>query len=101
MAFKIPEEILKGMLWFVVRQLGKYLESADFEKIRADLEIRLRDLIPGTMFDDAVISLMDIVIATIKKLMEAPMEAKNILEHLKSGDITYAYNSFLEAVKGK
>jgi len=101
MAFKIPAWLVQAMVTFVVRQLAKFFESSNFDKIREDLEIRLRDLIPGEMFDDAAIKMMDVILDTIQKFLQEPMEAKNIFEHLKSGDVNYAIESLLTVVKAK
>jgi hypothetical protein len=96
----VPSWILKAIVAFVTRQVGKYLESVDFETVRKDLEIRLRDLVPGTILDDAAVEAMDFVIKAIKRFLANAMEAKNVLEHLRAGDINFAFNSFLEAVRG-
>ena len=91
--------VTQYVILFVVRQVSKYLESTDFDLIRKDLEIRLRDLIPGTFFDDFGIELMNAMIDFIKEIFDG--ENESIWEHIKSGDLKIAFDLILEIIKNR
>ena len=53
---------------FAVRQSQKFGKSLDMVKLRADFETRVRDLVPGSIWDDAAVALTDKVFAIFADL---------------------------------
>lgn len=54
---------------FVVRQVEKFGNAIDWEKVKDDAEVRVRALVPGTWFDDMAVGVVDSALATLKKAL--------------------------------
>jgi methionyl-tRNA formyltransferase len=64
---------------FVLKQLEKFESKIDWEKVKADIDVRVRALVPGTWFDDEAVELANTVIDAIAKIMASSGQTKNIL----------------------
>lgn len=77
------ESMLKQMfLSFFLRQLAKFGENLDKAKLRADLDERVRKLIPGEVFDDAMSEFAIRILDCLFALLSLENEAIKIIELL-------------------
>jgi hypothetical protein len=96
----IKKVIVDLTVTFVIRQVAKYASAVDFEKIKADVEPRIRDLVPGEWMDDAVVDLMKVTVDALAEFVKEHLE--EILTLLKEGKYSEALDKLLEAlVPGK
>lgn len=54
--------IVTTAIGFVVRQLEKFGKDTDWAKVKADLGVRVEQLMPGTWFDDEARAISDAII---------------------------------------
>lgn len=61
--------VVEKVMGYVIRQLSKKAEGLPWENFRAEAEKFLRDLVPGDLFDAAVVSISDGVLALVEKCL--------------------------------
>lgn len=61
--------LINLVLGFAVRQIVKWGSGVDFVKIKADLEIRIRALIPGDWIDDEAVIFVNKALDVVASLM--------------------------------
>lgn len=75
------ESMVKQMLLsFFLRQLAKFGEALDKAQLRADLDARIRKLIPGELFDDAMSEFAIRVLDCVFAIMSLEQEAVKVIE---------------------
>ena len=67
---------------FVVRQNEKFKDSIDFVKLEKDLVARIKDLVPGTFFDEEAAKLVSFVIHWAQQVLEQGDNMKKLLKLL-------------------
>lgn len=81
--------IFELVVVFFVRQVAKYLESFEFELYRKDVELRIRDLIPGTAFDEIGVSFFNTLMDGLVFLI-TNAELSGVIEAIKNNDLMLA-----------
>ncbi len=71
---------------FVMRQFAKFRDQLDWDKVRLDLETRVKDLVPGSWFDDEAVMLVDLVLAKLKSALGDSEAIGKLLTLLASSD---------------
>jgi hypothetical protein len=66
---------------FAIRQTEKFGQSLDMVKLRADFETRVRDLVPGAIWDDAAVALADKIFNVFAELFTSEILA-SVVEDL-------------------
>lgn len=79
---------------FAMRQARKFGASLDLAKVRADLETRVKDLVPGEMWDEAATKLADKLFQIIAGFLTT-----DILEKLAEEAFEKDYSGMLEDLK--
>lgn len=64
---------------FVFRQLRKFGERIDWSKVEHDLEKRVKDLMPGEVFDDTAADLLSSAMHTIKRALGQEDTLKDVI----------------------
>jgi len=54
----MPDFLIRLAITFVVRQLAKFGRDTDWDKVKVDLDQRVRKLVPGNFFDDAAVEIV-------------------------------------------
>lgn len=67
---------------FVLRQLAKFKDTVDWVKVKADLDLRVRALVPGTWFDDEAAAIVGLVMDRVIAVLSQGDQVKVILELL-------------------
>lgn len=98
--------MLKGIVQgvvvsFVVRQLGKFQHSVDWDKVMADADKRVRAIVPGTWFDDEAVGLVDAVIVRLKNALGEGDELKALMDRIAAGDYAGAVKALLAVLDGE
>ncbi len=60
------ERIVIGMvISFILRQLEKFNKTVDWEKVKADLAVRVALIVPGTWFDADAIAAVNVIVDAV------------------------------------
>jgi hypothetical protein len=78
--------LVSMIISFVLRQLAKFKEHTDWAKVRADLETRVKDLVPGTWFDSDAAALADVVLEKLQTVLGATDVLQQVLEKVAAED---------------
>jgi hypothetical protein len=97
----MPDFILRLVLTFVVRQLAKFQQTIKWDLVKADVEKRIRDLIPGDWFDDYAVVVAFIAIDTVADMMDDEAEWTALITLLSQKKFTEALDMLLKWVKTK
>jgi len=79
------------IITFVVRQLDKFGDEANWELIEKDAEARIRDLVPGVFFDEFAVALLKKVLKLAREMMDDP-------DHMKAFLTALAEKRFQDAI---
>ncbi len=82
----IQRIVISFVISFVLKQLEKFQDAIDWDKVRVDAEVRVRALVPGTWFDVEAVGLVDRVLLALKDVLGAGDELKKILQLLAKKD---------------
>lgn len=89
----INQWLVTVVIAFVLRQLGKFQETIDWTKVKADLDQRTRDLVPGTWFDDEAVAVVDALLSKVQFVLSDTGDLTAILQKLAASDWTGAYSA--------
>lgn len=78
--------IVSIVISFVLRQVAKFKESTDWVKVRADLETRVKDLVPGSWFDSEAVLIVDLILCKIEEALGAADVLQDLLEKVAAQD---------------
>ena len=92
----IERLVVKAIISFVLGQIEKLKGSLDWVKLKADLEKHVRDLVPGTWFDDLAVQMVDSVFDGLKGVLDQGDNIKHLLELLAAKQ----YIEAMEVLKG-
>lgn len=93
------DKILIGMVInFVLRQLDKFTHAIDWAKVKADLEPRIRDLVPGRFFDDEAVAACNRVIDLVAAALASQADIDAILHLLAAQDWAGAFAKLRDLV---
>lgn len=84
---------------FVIRQLHKYGEDTDWELVKADADARIRDLVPGEMFDDFCAAFLLKVIDLCAAFLKDEENMKEIAMELAEGKFQEAIDTLMAWLK--
>lgn len=91
---------LKMVIGFVLRQLEKFSENIDWQKVEADLDARVRKLIPGTWFDDEAVRIAHAALTVIKTVLGQGDNIKRLLDLLTARKYDEAVKLLKEIILG-
>lgn len=74
--------VIGFVISFIIRQLEKFQDSIDWDKVKKDATERVKALVPGTWFDDEAAKLLELVIDAAKQVLNSSEELKKILNFL-------------------
>lgn len=74
--------IANSAIAFVIRQVTKFGTETDFAKIKADLAIRVADLIPGKWWDAEAIEITNAIVDACERALKNTKTLKIILDLL-------------------
>ena len=92
---------LNLVIGFVLRQVAKWQEGVDFSKVKADLDERVKALVPGAFFDDEAIYLVNNAIDVIAAILANTTELKVILDLVAGGDFKGGFDVLWKLLVGK
>jgi hypothetical protein len=76
---------------FVMRQIAKWQTGLDWAKVRADLEERVRALVPGEMFDQAAVDLVMGILDAVQSVLAASKDLERIVRLAVDGKYQEAW----------
>lgn len=79
------------VITFVMRQLSKWQTGIDWAKVRADLEERVRALVPGEVFDQAAVDLVMGILDAVQSVLSASKELERIVKLAVDGKYQEAW----------
>lgn len=80
---------------FLVRQLKKFAGQLDWEKVKADAQKRVSDLLPGEFFDSEAQALVAYVLDAARLVLSEADAWENVLKLVAEGKTAEAF----EAIK--
>lgn len=87
--------LIQAAIAFVLRQLTKWGQSIDWVKIKIDLELRVKQLLPGEMFDDEAVKIAFAVVDLFAGILADAAAIEKIVNLVMAGKMAEA----LEALK--
>jgi hypothetical protein len=88
--------ILNLVISFIVKQLEKFGDSLNWEKVKQDAEERIRKLMPGTWFDDEAAYVVNLVLAGVQEALEDADKFRTILKLLADKKYPEAFSAVKE-----
>lgn len=85
---------------FVLKQLDKFKGTIDWAKVEADLDERVRALIPGTWFDDDAVNFVNSIMDGVKYVLADDSKVKGLLQQLAAQDWAGAASTLRALVSG-
>lgn len=76
----IQRLVVSMVISFILRQVAKFKSDTDWRKIKADLDKRVRDLIPGTWFDDEAVLVCRTLVDMAQVVLSSEQELQRVLE---------------------
>lgn len=89
--------VIAAVVSFLVRQIGKYGESLDWEKVKADIHARIDDLVPKPL-SGFFSSLADNVLDVFKTALSRQDDLVSIAQSVASGDLPGAYKQLSDLI---
>lgn len=78
--------VVNLVIAFIVRQVVKFGTSTDWSKVKADFDVRLRQLVPGTWFDDEAVCVANAVIDGAAAALSSPAELELVIRKAAAED---------------
>lgn len=91
--------LLKFAVTFCLRQVDKFGTGTDFERVKADFDVRVRALVPGEWLDDAAVGLVNDTIDLFASLCRDAAHLKQLAEAALSGDWGTTWSTFKAMVE--
>lgn len=93
--------LIKAAIAFALRQLAKWQGGIDWEKVKADFAARVKALVPGELFDDMAVKLVDSVIDMIAAALGDQNEISKIVSLLMAGKMQEALDALKDLIIAK
>jgi hypothetical protein len=78
----IEKLVAHAIISFILGQLEKLKGQIDWDQLKAKLDQHVRDLVPGTWFDDAAVKFCDSIFAALRGVLDSGDTIKSLLELL-------------------
>jgi hypothetical protein len=82
----MPNFLFGLIVSFALRQIAKFAEKTDWNKVKTDIDPRIRDLVPGTMLDDAAVDLFNNAVDCFALALKDADDLKQIADAVLAGD---------------
>ena len=84
---------------FAVRQLAKFGENTVWDKVKADADVRIRDLVPGEFFDEFAVAFLRKVLDLGKDMMVDKDNMARLLTMIAEGKLNEAINFMMSWIR--
>lgn len=78
--------IINLVIAFILRQIKKFGETVNWDLVKADLDKRIADILPGTWIDAEAVTVANYVFDACKAALGATDNLKSIMVHLANED---------------
>lgn len=78
--------VIGMVISFVLRQVAKFKHDIDWAKVKADVDVRVRELIPGDWFDDEAVLAVNVVLDMVVAALSAQEDLERLLTLLAASD---------------
>lgn len=97
----LQQWLIQAAIAFALRQLAKWQGAIDWDKVKADLAVRLRDLVPGKMFDEMAIKLLNSVVDLLASVLSDQAEISKVVQLLVAGKVAEAMEVIKQLIISK
>ena len=97
----MPDFLIRLAITFVVRQLAKFGRDTDWDKVKVDLDQRVRKLVPGNFFDDAAVEIVFTAVDAIAEILTEEESWVKLLTLLAAGKTQEAVDLLIKLVKDR
>lgn len=92
--------VAKLIISFLLGQIEKFKGSLDHDKLKAALDQHVRDMVPGTWFDDAAVKFCDTVFESLWSILDQGDHIKSLLELLAAKKYAEALSALKDLLLG-
>lgn len=96
----LDQWIVRLVLSFIMRQLDKFTHTIDWTKVKADLAVRVRDVVPGAWFDDEAVAAANALVDAVAAALAKKDQIEEILALLAAQDYAGALLKLKDLVLG-
>lgn len=97
----IQQWLIQAAIAFALRQLAKWQGAIDWAKVKADLAVRVRDLVPGELFDEMAVKLVDSVVNLLAAVLSDQASLAKVVQLLVAGKIQEAISVIKDLIISK
>ena len=96
----IKSWVIQMAIAFVMRQVAKWQTSIDWAKVKADVALRVADIVPGTWFDGEAIAMAHAVVDAAAAALAATEDLEKIIKLLVDGKVEEAWQLLRKLILG-
>lgn len=96
----IQKWVIQMAISFVMRQLSKWGESIDWAKVKADVEERVRALVPGEWFDSEAVAVVMALLDAAASVLSATADLEKIVKLAVDGKFPEAWAALRDLILG-
>jgi hypothetical protein len=93
--------VVSLVISFILRQVGKFKSDTDWRKIKADLDKRVRDLLPGTWLDDEGVLLCRSIVEVAQVVLSSDDKLQRVLELIADSKWDAAFAVLKDLILGQ
>ena len=97
----IERLVAKMVISFVLSQIEKFHDKIDWEQLEKDLDAKVRDLVPGSWFDDEAVAFVHTILSAFKAVLGQGDHIKPILQLLAQKKYEQALVALKELLLGQ
>jgi len=96
----IQKWVIQMAISFVMRQLAKWGSSIDWAKVKADVEERVKALVPGEWFDSEAVAIVMALLDAAASVLSASAELEKIVKLAAEGKFPEAWAALRDLILG-
>lgn len=94
----IQKWVIGMAISFIMRQIGKWGSSIDWAKVKADVEGRVRALVPGEFFDEEAVTAVMALLDVAEKVLAATGDLEKIVQMIVDGKMQEAWAALRQLI---
>lgn len=97
----IKQWLIQAAITFALRQLARWQGAIDWAKVKADMAVRVRELVPGALLDDMAVKLMESVVDMLAGVLSDQADLMKIVALMVDGKIAEAMAALKDLILEK
>jgi hypothetical protein len=92
--------IIQLAISFIIRQIAKFGKTIDWSQVKADLALRVEDLVPGKWLDPEAVALCNALVDAAASVLASTVEIEKVLTLLASEKWAEAAQAIKDLILG-